>query len=120
MTALNEIEEALKAAHYEFNAIRARDGAPQHIDWYQGRPLQTSSCTHEYWDEMTEKLSKALTKLAALREDFVMVPREPNAFILMEMQEAFDPRSLTMMHAFEKSYKAMIAAATTEKPNDKT
>ena len=100
MTALNEIEEALND-----------------LTWL------ANTSAHPHQEEITERyenIRQALTQLAALRDGYVMVPREPNAFILMEMQEAFDPRSLTMMHAFEKSYKAMIAAATTEKPNDKT
>lgn len=52
--------EALKQAANELNAIRARDGAPQHIDWHRGQPLQTSSCTHEYWDALTEECFAAL------------------------------------------------------------
>lgn len=57
-----ELVEALDKATSELNAIRARDGAPQHIDWYQGRPLQTSSVTHEYWEALTEQCFAALKK----------------------------------------------------------
>ncbi len=52
----------LKLATHELNAIRARDGAPQHIDWYRGRPMQNSSCTDEWWDELTEKCFAAIAK----------------------------------------------------------
>ncbi len=62
---MSEVVGALKLAEYELIAIRARDGAPQHIDWSGGRPLQTSSCTHEWWNEVTEKCSKALASLPA-------------------------------------------------------
>lgn len=54
--------EALKKATHELNAIRARDGAPQHIHWDRGRPLQTDSCTHEYWDALTEECFAAIRK----------------------------------------------------------
>lgn len=49
-----ELVAWVELATNEFNAVRARDGAPQHIDWYHGQPLQTDSCTHEWWSEMTE------------------------------------------------------------------
>tara|TARA_Y100000310_G_scaffold150480_1_gene149921 strand:+ start:6372 stop:6935 length:564 start_codon:yes stop_codon:yes gene_type:complete len=63
LEALNaELLEALELATHELNAIRAGDGAPQHIDWHQGRPLQTDSCTHEWWNELTEKCFAAITK----------------------------------------------------------
>ena len=42
----------------ELNSIRARDGAPQHIDWVKGVPIQTSSCTEEWWDELTNRVGK--------------------------------------------------------------
>lgn len=54
--------EALKLATHELNAIRARDGAPQHIDWYRGHPIQTNGCTHEWWDELTEKCMQAIAQ----------------------------------------------------------
>lgn len=56
---------ALHKAAQELNAIRARDGAPQHIDWYRGRLAQTSSCTHEYWDAMTEECFAAIAQAEA-------------------------------------------------------
>lgn len=56
----NILRTALEKATYELNAIRARDGAPQHIDWYQGRPIQSDSCTHEYWNQLTEECYAAL------------------------------------------------------------
>lgn len=63
LKALNaELVEWMRKAEYEFLAIRARDGAPQHIDWSGGRPLQTSSCTHEYWDELTEQCGELIAK----------------------------------------------------------
>ena len=60
-----EKNKALGVAFNEMNAIRARDGAPQHIDWYKGRPLQTSSCTEEWFAQATDIISAAL----ALRLD---------------------------------------------------
>ena len=60
---LVKLAECIKFAFHEFNAIRARDGAPQHIDWGKHGPMQNDSCAHEYWDEMTEKLDAALAML---------------------------------------------------------
>ncbi len=60
--AVAELVAGLRIAANEFNAIRARDGAPQHIDWYRGRPMQTDSVTHEAWDEWTEMLLALVTK----------------------------------------------------------
>lgn len=57
-----ELVAALKLATNELNAIRARDGAPQHIDWYGGRPLQTDSCTKEWWNELTDRCFAAIAK----------------------------------------------------------
>lgn len=54
--------EALSKATRELNAIRARDGAPQHISWDRGRPMQTDSCSHEYWDELTNECMDVLEK----------------------------------------------------------
>lgn len=62
IAAAPELLEALKLATNELNIIRARDGAPQHIDWHRGRPLQTSSCTEEWWNELTEKCFAAIAK----------------------------------------------------------
>ena len=55
-----EKNKALGVAFNEMNAILARDGAPQHIDWYKGRPLQTSSCTEEWFAQATDIISAAL------------------------------------------------------------
>ena len=60
--AMREMVAALEIAHGEFNAIRARDGAPQHIDWYRGAPMQTDSVTHEAWDQWTEQIYAALLR----------------------------------------------------------
>lgn len=62
IAAAPELAEALRLATQELNAIRARDGAPQHIDWYRGQPMQSSSCTDEWWDELTEQCFAALKK----------------------------------------------------------
>lgn len=61
--------KVMEQAFYEFNAIKARDGAPQHIDWYRGQPLQTDSCTHEWWAEVTESLKTNLQALKGLIDD---------------------------------------------------
>jgi hypothetical protein len=65
LAAARAMLAALEKATHELNAIRARDGAPQHIDWHQGRPMQTSSCTHEYWDDMTEECWAAIAAAKA-------------------------------------------------------
>lgn len=57
-----ELLAALILATHELNAIRARDGAPQYIDWYHGRPLQIDACTHEWWDELTQQCLDAIKK----------------------------------------------------------
>ncbi|KKN77921.1 hypothetical protein LCGC14_0354860 [marine sediment metagenome] len=59
---VGEMREALELATHELNAIRARDGAPQHIEWDRGDPAQVSSCTDEWWDELTEKCLAVLAK----------------------------------------------------------
>lgn len=51
---------ALNTALTELRAIQARDGAPQHIAWDRGRPLQTDSCTHEWWSTVVERCEAAL------------------------------------------------------------
>jgi len=57
-----EMLKVLKLVYKELNAIRARDGAPQHVDWYRGKPIQTDGCTHEWWDELTNKCDKLIAK----------------------------------------------------------
>lgn len=54
------LEALLWAAWVEFNAIRARDGAPQHIDWHQGRPLQTDGVSPEYFGALEDAMRKEL------------------------------------------------------------
>lgn len=61
-TGQAELIEALELATYEINAINARDGAPQHIAWHKGQPIQTDGCTHEWWAELLEKCNAALAK----------------------------------------------------------
>ena len=60
--AAESLFEALELATKELNIVRARDGAPQHIDWHRGQPLQTDGCTHAWWNELTEKCFAALEK----------------------------------------------------------
>lgn len=55
--------QLLDDVYNELNSIRARDGAPQHIDWFQGQPLQTSSCTEQWWDELTNRVGEMRDKL---------------------------------------------------------
>ena len=58
-----ELLAALKDATWEIKAIGARDGAPQHINWDTGHlPMQTSSCTEEWWDALTVKCEAAIAK----------------------------------------------------------
>lgn len=57
-----ELLTCLRLATHELNAIRARDGAPQHIEWDRGQPLQTSSCTDEWWNELTERCLAAIAR----------------------------------------------------------
>ena len=69
IAAAPDILSALQLAARELNAIRARDGAPQHIDWYKCRPLQTSSCTDEWWNELTEMCFAAIKKAGVALEN---------------------------------------------------
>ena len=67
------LAEALRLAAQELNAIRARDGAPQHVQWGpNGRAFVTDACTHEWWDQLTEQCHEAVdaydSALAAERE----------------------------------------------------
>lgn len=61
---MNTNEEKLRAllwaAWFELNAIRARDGAPQHIDWHQGRPLQTDGVDRQYFSDLVDAMSDTL------------------------------------------------------------
>ena len=57
-----ELLAVLKLARYELNAIRARDGAPQSISWDRGQPMQIGLCTEEWWNELTDKCTAAITK----------------------------------------------------------
>ena len=57
-----QLVAAMKLALYELRAIQARDGAPQHISWDLGRPIQTDSCTHEWWSELVEICDSALSQ----------------------------------------------------------
>ena len=59
-TSKAELLEALKLATKELNAIRARDGAPQHIDWGKDGPMQIDGCSPGWWDELTEKCLSAI------------------------------------------------------------
>jgi len=73
--------------------------------------------------EFTDNLSKALTQLAALREDYAMVPREPTekGMAILDEQCMKDRKLLMGVETYKYIYKAIIAAAqTTEKPNDET
>jgi hypothetical protein len=63
--AASALLAALRKAADELNAIRARDGAPQHIDWHRGNPIQTDACTHEYWDALTEECFAAIARAEA-------------------------------------------------------
>jgi hypothetical protein len=65
IAAAPDLLAALKKATHELNAIRARDGAPQHISWDRGHPIQTDACTHEYWDALTEECFAAIAKAGA-------------------------------------------------------
>ena len=71
MTDAEKIERlrvVLDLATKELNAIRARDGAPQHIVWDRGRPIQTSGCSEKWWDELTEQCFRALADTASEKE----------------------------------------------------
>lgn len=57
-----ELIRVLDKAFFELNAIRARDGAPQHIDWHKGRPIQTSGCSEEYFSNLVDEIEAVLTK----------------------------------------------------------
>lgn len=55
--------KALWQAWMELNAIRARDGAPQHIDWYQGRPIQTAGCDPDYFGKVVNDCASAYREI---------------------------------------------------------
>ena len=60
---------ALKVATHELKAIRARDGAPQFIEWDRGQPTQISSCTDEWWDGLTKTCLDAIAFAEPTDED---------------------------------------------------
>lgn len=64
LKALNaELAETLKLAVNELNIIRARDGAPQHVQWGpNGQVFVTDACTKEWWNELTERCFAAITR----------------------------------------------------------
>ncbi len=53
------LKELVGLAQHEFNAIRARDGAPQSIEWGPKGPMQIGLVSEEYWDELTNRLTEA-------------------------------------------------------------
>lgn len=55
-----QLRAALLTALHELRAIQARDGAPQHIDWDRGSPIQTDSCTHDWWNTVVQRCEDAL------------------------------------------------------------
>ena len=61
---MTETEERLRAllwaAWTELNAIRARDGAPQHIDWHRGQPMQSNGVDPEYFSALVDAIDEAL------------------------------------------------------------
>jgi hypothetical protein len=59
-TRVDKLEHALGMALKELRAIQARDGAPQHICWDRGTPMQISSCTDEWWDTVVSVCEEAL------------------------------------------------------------
>lgn len=62
LAAAPDLLEVLELAAKELNTIRVRDGAPQHVNWWRGTPIQTDGCTHEWWNELTEKCFAAIAK----------------------------------------------------------
>ncbi len=52
----------LEKATRELNAILARDGAPQHIEWDRGRPLQLNGCDPTYFRELVGECHAAIAK----------------------------------------------------------
>jgi hypothetical protein len=96
------VRDVLKDAFYELNAIRARDGAPQHIDWLGGRPLQTSSCTHEWWSELTDKVDAA--------HAFISKLCQPN-IVIVDLDDAKNiKRMIAACNGLEDLEDCMVAA----------
>lgn len=58
-----ELAAALNKATYELNLIRARDGAPQHLHWDQGRVMQTNGCDPEYFDSLVNECLAILARV---------------------------------------------------------
>lgn len=54
------VARPLWQAWMELNAIAARDGAPQHIDWHAGRPIQTAGCDPDYFRKVVDDCADAL------------------------------------------------------------
>lgn len=62
IAAAPDLLAALKKATHELNAIRARDGAPQHIDWGPKGPMQTNGCDPEYFDALVDECHATISK----------------------------------------------------------
>jgi len=109
MNKLSEIEEALK----KLELLRLRASTHASISNCQ-RTMQ------DWIDSDAEFISKALTQLAALREDYVMVPREPTdemAFAYLELCSS--ARSELKSPSTREVWNTLLAATqTTEKPNE--
>ena len=57
---VDKMRAFLWAAWKELNAIRARDGSPQHIQWGASGPMQTSGCDEKYFSVLVDALSAIL------------------------------------------------------------
>ena len=57
-----ELADAVLLAWKEFNAIRARSGAPLTLDWGPNGPMQGTTCAEDWWNEMTEMLETLAKK----------------------------------------------------------
>ena len=103
MTALNEIEEAIKETLQYFEDEFPLDRFPDRENWY----------VSDYAGGVTVGQLRALTQLAALRDGCVMVPRTPNKRIIAAMKKCEGGE-----YSIRESWTLIIEAATTEKPND--
>ena len=77
MTESDTLRALLWAAWTELNAIRARDGAPQHIDWYRGQPIQSDGVDRAYFSALVDAMSDALGDDAAPWAAAYMKPHLP-------------------------------------------
>ena len=108
--AIAKLREALEPATKELNAIRARDGAPQHITWERGQPIQLHGCDPDWWNELTEQCFAAL---AATSSDCYAQIR---AEVLEEAAQSIERKMQSAHHDFTSWQARNLIRALKDKP----